>query len=237
VDRSFEFDSSKTPILKRQKDIKLFVEWFFNYIDDYEKNNFDKIRLLPEIKLYVRYKLFDGEIKKEKRWEKEVEAKKRFYKDVYKASFLFELNPLWIGQNSKEEINCFKKKLIDNKKNLYYIWIDIWTNELVTLWVYNQNLESQDIEVDDKKQKIIDLTNLKLDNWKIITIKWNNSEKHRAIKDMFKQILLWQIYLKDVLEKIGELDIKKENYWNIKQHISKYYKFNRWNKKFWYKCF
>ena len=226
VDRSFEYNKDIPPRLQNKNDIQLFGKWFFNFIDSHQETWFDKIRLLPEIKIYIRYKLSNWQPKeiKLKNWRK-ILAWARFYKDIIKANFLFELNPLGIWQNPQVE----QKKFLENLKQqkLYYIWIDVWQNELATLWVFkinNGRLVPQEIEVDGRKQKIINLTDLKVDNWKvdnwkIITQKawkWkSNSDKFRAIKEMFRQILYWQIYLKEILEALNETR-------NIEETLNKY---------------
>ncbi len=220
VKRTFEKTKIEEIEYKKNNDIKLFTKWFFKNLENYKQDNFDKIRLLPEIKIYIRYKLYEWEAKKEKRWKKEVLVKERFYKDIVKSQFLFELNPLWIWQNPQKEQEHFLNTL--KQKDLYHIWIDIGVNELATLWVFkneNWQLIPQEIEVDWEKQKIINLTDLKVDNWKIITQKawkWkSNSDKFKAIKEMFRQILYWQIYLKEILEDLNETK-------NIEETLNKY---------------
>gem|GEM_PF-5019843 len=50
-------------------------------------------------------------------------------------------------------------------------------------------------------------------------INTKNSEKYKSYKNMFENILRSQIYLKDILEQVGEIDLKNENYNNIAKKI------------------
>lgn len=49
------------PKLKRNNDFKLFVNGFF------DKQDFNLVRMIPEIKVFVRYQRNYDELKKEKR--------------------------------------------------------------------------------------------------------------------------------------------------------------------------
>lgn len=231
TDRKFEYCENKVPRLKRQNDIKLFVKWFF---DKTNNEKFDIIRLLPEIKIFIRYKRYEQEIRKRiVKWKdcneqiinKKIDEKERFYKDVIKAAFNLELNPLWIGNNPNEEKQSYLKNIIRKFKSnekFFITAIDIWENEFATCWVYDRNLKPQKIEViwenDDKVIK--DLTDLKIEKWKIIKKGYKNSEKYKEYKYMFEQITLWQIYLKDILDNIWEIKIEKQKFNEIKLKIS-----------------
>ena len=223
VNRKFEYDNTVAPKLKRQNDIKLFVEWFFNNIENYKKNYFNKIRLLPEIKIYIRYKLKN---------ELDIKKMNRYYKNVIKASFLFELNPLWIGKNLKNERKKWLNKILDKYKkgDLHIISIDIWEKEFATLWVYNKELKPQKIEVDWNEKTIINLTDLKVEKWKIkkIKSKISNSQKYKAFRYMFWQIFLWKKHLKEILKDIWEINIKDFNEKKIKEKISNSYQKRIW---------
>ena len=232
VDRKFEHNDAVEPRLKRQNDIQILVEWFFG------KQNFSFIRLLPEIKIFVRYqKLFNDMEKRVVSWidsnwdryEKEINEKERFYKTISKASFMLELNPCEIGGNPQKEKKEYQDYIIDlyqKRKDFHIISIDIGENSFATLGVYNSDLAPQKINVkwlpqqnENQNKDIIDITDLKIEKWEIVQINTKNSEKYKSYKNMFENILRSQIYLKDILEQVGEIDLKNENYNNIAKKI------------------
>lgn len=233
VDRKFEFEEIE-PRLKRQNDIHMFVEWFFN------TQNFDFLRLLPEIKIFIRYQKFfwemwkskvNGKSKDEIVYEKEIWIKERFYKTISKASFMLELNPCEIHKNPENSKALFRKCIVDsyeNKKDFHIISVDIWENSFATLWVYDVNLKPQKIDVkwldsmkDENQDKyIVDITDLQVSRWDIIQKNTKNSEKYKSYKQMFDDIVLSQIYLKDILERMWVIEIANKNYSFIQQGIS-----------------
>lgn len=233
VDRKFEYCENAKPRLKRQKDIQLFVKWFFDKI--IKENSFDIIRMIPEIKIFIRYQRdFNREKQKERnvnllncngnKIQKKIWEKERFYKTIVKWCFHFELNPLWIWKNPQNEQKEYLNDIIKNykrkNKEFNITSIDIGENSFATCWVYDRNLKPKNINIEWEEKKILDLTDLKLENWKIIKKESKNSQKYKEYKYMFKQIILWQIFLKDILENIWEIEIKKENFQNIKKIIS-----------------
>lgn len=232
VDRKFEHNDAVEPRLKRQNDIQILVEWFFS------KQNFSFIRLLPEIKIFVRYqKLFDDMKKRVVSWmdnnwdkyKKEINEKERFYKTISKASFMLELNPCEIGGNPQKEKKEYQDYIIDlyeKRKDFHIISIDIGENSFATLGVYNRDLMPKKVDVkwlpqqnENQNKDIIDITDLKVEKWEIVQTNTKNSEKYKSYKNMFEYIVMSQIYLEDILEQVGKIELKKENYNNIKQKI------------------
>ena len=232
VDRKFEHNDAVEPRLKRQNDIQILVEWFFS------KQNFSFIRLLPEIKIFVRYQKLFNDMKKRvvswidsnwDRYEKEINEKERFYKTISKASFMLELNPCRIGgtpQKEKKEYQDYIIDLYEKRKDFHIISIDIGENSFATLGVYDRDLMPKKIDVkwlpqqnENQNKDIIDITDLKIEKWEIVQTNTKNSEKYKSYKNMFENILRYQIYLKDILEQVGEIELKKENYNNIAQKI------------------
>ncbi len=230
VDRKFEENNEK-PKMKRQNDIKIFYE-FLDSI--WEKNNYENLRILPEIKLYLSTKLKE-ENKNEKDKRKVIKTngkeyfrKQRLYRNKLTASFLFEYNPLEINKTpehiKREKEKYFREVLQQYEKddNFSIFWIDIWENEFATLGIYDKKIKLKSIEINnDKKEQIVDLTNLKLESWKIVKKDSKNSEKYKFFKAFYEQIIHYQINLKDILENIWEIELKKENFQNIKNLISK----------------
>lgn len=227
VDRKFEYNDTVEPRLKRQKDIQIFVEWFFG------KQNFSFIRLLPEIKIFIRYQKFFGEMKKrivsgmDSNWnkcQKKINEKERFYKVISKASFMLELNPCEIGRDPEKEKKEYQDFIIDlykQGKDFHIISIDIGENSFATLWIYDKNLIPQSIHIDWLwEQCIIDITDLQISKWKIIYKNTKNSEKYKSYKEIFSQIVLLQIYLKDIFEEIWIIELSENNYSIIQQKIS-----------------
>ena len=223
VYRTFEHVKWVEPKLKRNDDFKLFVNWFF------DKQDFDLIRMIPETKVFVRYQRNYDEPKKEKRWKKEnIIPEERFYNTVIKWAFTFELKPLEVDKNiAREKKNILKDilKKYKNNDNFYITTIDIWENSLATLGVYDKNLKPQKLEYTSKdwwkiSKEILDITNLKIKKWEIIEQDTDFSQKYKAYKYMFENIILWQIYLKEILEAIKEIEVIEQNYWELNTKIN-----------------
>ena len=215
-------DSKK--ILKRNDDFKLFVNGFF------DKQDFDLVRIIPEIKIFVRYKRNYDEPEVERRWKKEnIIVEERFWKTIIKWAFNFELKPLEVDKNIAREKKKILKDILskyENDDNFYITTIDIWENSLATLGVYDKNLKPQKLEYFSKDwekitKEILDITNLKIKKWEIIEQDTDFSQKYKAYKYMFENIILWQIYLKEILEAIEEIEVIEQNYWEIKNRIGK----------------
>lgn len=223
VYRTFEHVKWVEPKLKRNNDFKLFVNGFF------DKQDFNLVRMIPEIKVFVRYQRNYDELKKEKRWKKEnIIAEERFWKTIIKWAFNFELKPLEVDKNIAEEKEKILKDILSkykNDDNFYITTIDIWENSLATLGVYDKNLKPQKLEYFSKDREkitkeILDITNLKMKKWEIIEQDTDFSQKYKAYKYMFENIILWQIYLKEILAAIEEIEVIKQNYWKLNTKIN-----------------
>ncbi len=238
VNRRFEENNEK-PKLKRQNDIKIFYE-FLDSI--WKENNYENLRILPEIKLYLSTKLREeNKDEKDKRKViktngKEYYRKQRLYRNKLTASFLFEYNPLEINKTpehiKREKEKYFRKVIQQYEKNGNFniFWIDVWENEFATLGIYDQNLKPKWInyiinkDTEEEKtlnEQIVDLTDLKLENWEIIKKDSKNSEKYKFFKTFYEQIIRYQIVLRDVLNEIWEIEMKRENFQNIENKISR----------------
>ena len=223
VYRTFEHVEWVEPKLKRNDDFKLFVNGFF------DKQDFNLVRMIPEIKVFVRYQRNYDELKKEKRWKKEnIIAEERFWKTIIKWAFNFELKPLEVDKNIAREKKKILKDILSkykNDDNFYITTIDIWENSLATLGVYDKNLKPQKLEYFSKEwekitKEILDITNLKMKKWEIIEQYTDFSQKYKAYKYMFENIILWQIYLKEILAAIGEIEVIRQNYWELNTKIN-----------------
>ncbi len=248
VNRRFEKEGQykdEKPELKRQSDISIFSDFLSNISDE---NNYENLRLLPEIKCYLnssikeesqedrnKRKLLKLENKKNYTWY-DIFQWQRFYRNKLKVSFLFEYNLLEIHKNFEyEKENYLKNTIIPNSKkgDFNIFWIDIWENEFATLWIYDKNLVPQDIVVNWKKEKIVDLTNLKVENWCIIKKDLRNSEKYDFFKKFYEQLVRYQIYLKDILNEIWNIEIKeRKEYWELSKIITWITKKYIWEDKF-----
>ncbi|MBF0913388.1 hypothetical protein HXK64_00205 [Candidatus Gracilibacteria bacterium] len=224
VYRTFEHVKGVEPKLKRNDDFKLFVNGFF------DKQDFDLIRMIPETKVFVRYQRNYDEPKKEKRGKKEnIIPEERFYNTVIKGAFNFELKPLEADKNIAREKKKILKDILskyENDDNFYITTIDIGENSLATLGVYDKNLKPQKLEYFSKDgekitKEILDITNLKIKKGEIIEQDTDFSQKYKAYKYMFENIILWQIYLKEILEAIEEIEVIEQNYGEIKNRIGK----------------
>ncbi|MGP1582842.1 MAG: hypothetical protein ACTTH6_01255 [Candidatus Altimarinota bacterium] len=223
VYRTFEHVKGVEPKLKRNDDFKLFVNGFF------DKQDFNLVRMIPEIKVFVRYQRNYDELKKEKRGKKEnIIAEERFGKTIIKGAFNFELKPLEVDKNIAREKKKILKDILSkykNDDNFYITTIDIGENSLATLGVYDKNLKPQKLEYFSKDgekitKEILDITNLKMKKGEIIEQHTDFSQKYKAYKYMFENIILWQIYLKEILAAIEEIEVIKQNYGKLNTKIN-----------------
>ena len=183
------------------------MEWFFNNLNNYRKNGFDTIRLVPEIKIYVRYKLEDWEPEKEQRKKVLVSKKRRFYKSILKWTFLFELNPLDIWQNESNELNQYRKKLKE-VNDYYIISVDVWENELATVWIYDKNKNPINIKYKNKEWSIIETNVFNATNmfvwkeWLEERQKDDKQAKYKKFVSLFNQILYASTNIDSIIEKM-----------------------------------
>lgn len=223
--------------------LNLFLSW-----------KYEQTRLLPEIKLYYREQSIQKQ--KEIRWknkdwtDKIIIINKRYTKPTIRASFLFEINPLEISKSPEDEKKNFFNKLQNKKDDICYYWIDIWEKSFAMISRYDKDFKIIPIEVDLKQEQFLDLTNAKIENWKIsINLKYKNDERYVFFKKFIAQIYEYQINLKEIFENIWNIDIWENypkniwdikklisskiqidelNYWNNSEFIKKYFKWFPW---------
>lgn len=227
VEYNKQFEN-ETPQLKRQNDIQIFYNFFdvlMSGTKEFIDNNYENIRLVPDVKLFLNTKL-EWDTKKEKIKLKadnyDVYHKNRLFRNKLTVSFLFEYNPLEIGKNAEVEKQNWLKTIVENSKqdDFTVFWIDIWETEFATLWIYDKNLIPKTITVNWKEESILNLTDLKVNKWEIVKLNSNNSEKYHFLADFYKYLFHCQSNLKDILTKIWEITVSKQEYQNIKNKIS-----------------
>jgi len=193
----------------------LFTIYFEDFIKDIENQN-QKIRLNSDCWFFIK--------KADENLEKNENHRKWRDKIIWNFNLSINVNKR-LTNSVKEEKNIdefnkiFNKSLKENKKEICYIWLDRWENELLTYWVFDKNLDC--LKDENWNYLIWDLNCI---NQKWEFIKYENCLWKDKNLSIIKDLDFWlPTYSKDQ-ENIKKFFIKDEvwYYKNSKTHNWKY---------------
>ncbi len=215
--------------LEKWLETKKYTKWWFDFWEKDNKSDKYLIRLNPELTIFFKEKDKDfikenPNIKKNRRLEDSF---------ILSTNFSFHSNKSYIDsafineEKRKDSIETFNQ--IFNSKNRldYFYWLDKWTNELITLWVFKNGGEQIEAVNISEKIPVYKITNkwlnyfeyIKNESWEfILDEKWEKKKRYLSknvsyfIKDLENKELFEKLEINSCL---WDLTYAKLIKWNI----------------------
>lgn len=216
--------------LEKWLESKKYTSWWLDFWKKENKNDKYIIRINPELTIFFiekkeNFKKENPEIKNNRRLDDRY---------LLSTNFSFHSNKSYIDsafineENRKSSIEIFNE-IFNNKNKLdFFYWLDKWTNELITLWIFKKNWERLNSINISEKIPIYKITNkwlphfefIKDEKWEFILDEktWKKKKRYLAknvsyfIKDLKNEELFEKIEIHSCL---WDLSYAKLIKWNI----------------------